>query len=309
MAEPLNGQQPERRFDVGGAIELCCRIDGDPGDPTMILIAGWGQQLIVWPAGFVELMVAAGYRVVRFDNRDVGRSSRAPAPASGRRQLLTRRFSQAQYTLADMAADTAGLLDALEVSAAHVVGMSMGAMIGQTLAAQSPARVLTLTSIMSSTGGWRVGWAAPSTYLRVLGRPPRSRAAAADRMVVVMRHIGSSGFPFDQARVHALALEAWDRGGGGNIAGAARQIGAIYKAADRTAELRRIAAPTLVIHGDCDRMVHPSGGRATARAIPGARLQTIAGMGHDLPEGAWPQLIATIIEHAARTHLPHGIMA
>jgi pimeloyl-ACP methyl ester carboxylesterase len=295
--------QRERVVGVGGGIELCVRVDGDPGDPVMLLIAGLGQQLNVWPAILVDRLLAKGFRVVRFDNRDVGRSSRSPAPVPTRRQLFTGRFASAQYTIADLAADAAGLLDALEMRAAHVVGMSLGGMVGQTLAATSPEHVLTLSSIMSTTGSRHVGRPALSTYARLLPRPPRSREAAADRMVAVMRHIRSHSFPFDERQVRAVALEAWDRGGGTNAAGILRQIAAIYKSGDRTHELRRITAPTLVVHGDCDRMVHRSGGSATAAAIPGARLQTIAGMGHDLPGRACAQLVDAIVGHARQVRL------
>ncbi len=291
----------EHLVGVGRGIELCYRADGDPADPAMLLIAGLGQQLIVWPAAFVEALVAEGYRVVRFDNRDVGRSSRATAPAPGQWQLVRRRFSSSQYTLTELAADAEGLLDGLEIPAAHVVGMSMGGMIGQTLAARSPKRVLTLTSMMSSTGARRIGRTALSTQALMLRRPPRSRGRAADRLVAIMRHIGSRGFPFDESLVREVALEAWDRSGGANPAGVLRQVAAIYKSGDRTDECRRITAPTLVIHGDRDLMVHPSGGRATAAAIPGARLETIAGLGHDLPADACSQLVAAIVAHARQS--------
>ena len=288
----------ERLIDVGRGIELCCRIDGDPSDPPLLLIAGLGQQLNVWPARFVNALAAEGYRVIRVDNRDVGRSTRVVAPAPRPRQLFMRRLDARQYTLADMADDTAGLLDALETPAAHIVGMSMGGMIGQTLAASSPQRVLTLTSMMSTTGARRVGRPAISTYRRMFGPPPRSREAAANRLVSIMRQIGSSRFAFDEPEVRAIALAAWDRAGGANPAGISRQLGAIVKSGDRTAALRQITTPTLVIHGHRDRMVHPSGGRATAAAIPGARLETIAGMGHDLPAGACERLVKAIAEHA-----------
>lgn len=294
----------ERLVDVGRGIELCYRDDGDPADPVMLLIAGLGQQLNAWPARFVDGLVAEGFRVVRFDNRDVGRSTRIDAAAPRPWQLFTRRLGAWQYTLADMAADTAGLLDALEVPAAHVVGMSMGGMIGQTLTADSPHLVLTLTSIMSSSGDRRIGRPAMSTYRRMFAAPPRTREVAAKRLVAMMRHIGSHGFPFDEAGVEAIALEAWDRAGGANAAGVLRQLGAIVKSGDRTAALGRITAPTLVIHGDRDRMVHPSGGKATAAAIPGARLETIAGMGHDLPAGACTPLVAAIAAHARREATP-----
>ena len=293
----------ERMVLAGRDMKLCCRVDGDPAQPAIVLIAGLAQQLNVWPERFVAALVEHGHRVVRFDNRDVGRSSRAAAPAPTPLQIARRRFNPAQYTLADMAQDTVGLLNSLEIDAAHLVGMSMGGMIGQTVAARNPDRVLTLTSIMSSTGGRKVGRPAPSTYRRMLARPATKREVAAERTVAMMRHIGSHGFPYDDAFVRAVALEAWDRAGGANPAGPARQVAAIIKSGDRTAEVRRIAAPTLVIHGDRDRMVHPSGGRATAEAIPGARLLTIPGMGHDLPEGAWPRLAEAITEHTRRREL------
>jgi pimeloyl-ACP methyl ester carboxylesterase len=293
----------EQVVDVGRGIELCCRTAGDPAHPVILLIAGLGQQLNVWPPAFVEALAAEGYRVVRFDNRDVGRSTRVGIPAPRPWQLVRRRFSDAQYTLADLAGDTRGLLDALEIPAAHVVGMSMGGMIAQTLSATYADRVLTLTSMMSTTGARRIGRTALSTQSRMLRRPPRSRDAAADRLVGAMRHIGSRGFPFDEAEARAVALEAWDRSGGANPAGVLRQIAAIYKSGDRTDECRRITAPTLVIHGDYDRMVHPSGGQATAAAIPGARLQTIPGLGHDLPAGACSQLVAAIVGHARQSRL------
>jgi pimeloyl-ACP methyl ester carboxylesterase len=291
----------ERVVDVGRGIDLCYRVDGEEADQAILLIAGLGQQLNVWPPAFVDALVTEGYRVVRFDNRDVGRSSRSDAPVPRRWQLVRRRFSDVQYTLSDMAGDAEGLLDALMIPAAHLVGMSMGGMIAQTLAAGSPERALTLTSMMSTTGARRVGRTALSTQSLMLRRPPRSRDAAADRLVAMMHHIGSRGFSFDEQQARAVALEAWDRSGGANTAGVLRQIAAIYKSGDRTAACSRISAPTLVIHGDRDRMVHPSGGRATAAAIRGARLETIAGLGHDLPADAWSQLVAAIVDHARQS--------
>ncbi len=230
--------------------------------------------------------------MIRFDNRDVGRSTRASVRPPTLTQMATRRFSPAQYTLAEMARDTAGLLDALELERVHVAGRSMGGMIGQTLAAQHPQRVLTLTSVMSTTGARRVGRPAPSTWRLMLGKPSKEREASIERAVVLWRHIGSHGFPFDEPEVRALAGLAWDRGH--DPAGVARQLAAIIKSGDRTREVATITAPTLIVHGDRDRMVAPTGGKATAAAIPGARHVTIAGMGHDLPQGAWPQLVELI---------------
>jgi pimeloyl-ACP methyl ester carboxylesterase len=285
----------ERFADAGGGIRLCYEEIGDPAGVPLLLVAGLGQQLIAWPDGFCAALAARGLRVIRFDNRDVGRSTRAPNPPPTRVQFATRRWAPEQYTLTDMTRDTAGLLDALGLESAHVAGMSMGGMIAQTLAAQQPARVRTLTSIFSTTGARRVGRPALSTWRLMLSGPPADRAQALDRAVVLWRHIGSHGFPFDEPGIREAAGLAWDRGH--DPAGVERQLAAIFKSRDRTRELHGIAAPTLVIRGDRDMLIHPSGGRATAQAIPGARLETIVGMGHDLPAGAWPRLVDLIAQH------------
>jgi pimeloyl-ACP methyl ester carboxylesterase len=288
----------ERTVQVARGIELCCRNEGDPQGAPLVLVAGLGQQLIEWPPELVEGLAAAGFRVIRFDNRDVGRSSRIDLAPPSSVQMLTRRFSAAQYVLGDMALDTVGLLDGLGIDSAHLVGMSMGGMIAQTVAARHPSRVRSLTSIMSTTGARRTGRPTMATYARLF-RPVRAeRERAAEANVAMMRHIGSRGYPFDTERVRAVSLEAWDRDGGSNSDGPARQLGAIFKSGDRTREVRQIAAPTLVIHGDRDPMVNPTGGWATSRVIPGARLLTIGGMGHDLPAGACAKLVEAIADHA-----------
>ena len=287
----------EDRFaDLPGAIRLCYRTHGDPHGEPLVLIAGLGQELISWPEPFVERLVAGGYHVLRFDNRDAGRSSRIPIRPPGPLRQLTRRIGSDQYTLPDMASDTVSLMDQAGFPGAHVVGISMGGMIAQTIAAHHPSRVRTLTSIISTTGDRRAGKIALGTMLR-MGRPPATtRDQAAERAVQMMRHIGSRQFTTAEADVRLAAQTNWDRGDGANAGpGVARQIGAIYASGDRTAELRRITAPTLVIHGDRDPMVHPSGGRATAAAIPGASFAEIPGMGHDL--GAWPRLLDLVQAH------------
>lgn len=294
----------ERFVDAPTGMRICWRACGDPAAEPLLLITGLGQQLNSWPAAFCDALAARGHYVIRFDNRDVGRSSRSPHRAPGPLHLLARRFPSTQYTLADMAEDTAGLIAGIGLDSAHVVGASMGGMIGQSLAARHPERVRTLTSIMSTTGARGVGRPAFSTWRRMAMPPPSDEAASIERTVEMWRHIGSHGFPFDEAQVRAVARESWERGGGAAArAGATRQLAAIMKSGDRTAELRTITAPTLVMHGDRDRMVNPTGALATARAIPGARAQTIVGMGHDLPTGAWPQLIELIIQHV-RSSLP-----
>jgi pimeloyl-ACP methyl ester carboxylesterase len=288
----------ERIADVGRGISLAYEELGDAGADPLVLIAGLGQQLHSWPTAFCEQLAVRGYRVVRFDNRDAGRSThmrfRPPRPAA----IIARRWPARQYDLTDLAADTVGLLDALGYDDAHLVGASMGGMIAQTVAARFPRRARTLTSIMSTTGARRVGRPALSTWRLMAARPPTTREAAVEKAIRMFRHIGSHGFPFDEAWVREHAGLAWDRDP--SRAGVGRQLAAIFRSGDRTAQLRAINAPTLVIHGDRDRMVNPTGGAATVRAIAGARLETIRGMGHDLPEGAWPVLVDFIDDHARR---------
>ncbi|MDT5015266.1 MAG: hypothetical protein QOD39_1426 [Mycobacterium sp.] len=278
---------------MGRGIELCYDQAGDPANPPILLIAGLGQQLHSWPADFTSALAGRGLCVTRFDNRDTGRSThmtyRPPNPVAifqGRNQ----------YHLGDMARDTVGLMDTLGYRDAHLVGISMGGMIAQTVAAHHPGRVRSLTSIMSTTGARRLGRPRLSTWRRMLtSRPPRTRAEAMDRAANMFRHIGSHGFPFDEQAVREYAGIAWDRDP--SAGGIVRQLAGIFASGDRTAELSHIDVPTLVIHGDRDRMVHPTGGAATAAAIPGARLETVNGLGHDLPIGAWQRIIDLISEH------------
>jgi pimeloyl-ACP methyl ester carboxylesterase len=290
--------------NVGRNIELCYDQTGDPDDPAVVLIAGLGQQLHSWPDDFVGALAGRGYHVTRFDNRDAGRSThmkyRPPNPVA----MFRGGDPRHQYHLGDMARDTVGLMDALGCADAHLVGISMGGMIAQTVAAHHPGRVRTLTSIMSTTGARRLGRPAPSTWRRMLtSRPPRTRAEAMDRAANMFSHIGSHGFPFDRQAVRTNAGIAWDRDP--SPAGIVRQLTGIFASGDRTAELAQIDVPTLVIHGDRDRMVHPTGGAATARAIPGARLETIVGLGHDLPIGAWDRIIDLITAHTTFAPVTH----
>lgn len=286
----------EKLADVGRGISLAYEEIGEPDADPIVLVAGLGQQLQSWPKPFCERLAAGGRRVIRFDNRDVGHSThlafRPPRP----KEMFLQRWSLEQYDLADMAADTVGLLDAIGIESADVVGISMGGMIAQTVAALYPARVRTLTSIMSTTGSRLVGRPAVSTLRRLFAPPPRSREEAMERAVGIFRHVGSHGFARDEAWIRELAGSGWDRDP--STAGVGRQLAAIFKSGNRTRRLRAITAPTLVIHGDRDRMVHPTGGAATVRAINGSRLETVVGMGHDLPQGAWPTLLQLIDAHA-----------
>jgi pimeloyl-ACP methyl ester carboxylesterase len=236
--------------------------------------------------------------VVRFDNRDIGRSTHVPGKPPTIPQLLLRSRRAARYTLADMAEDAATLLEQLELAPAHVIGASMGGMIAQTLAARRPELVRSLVSIMSNTGSMRSGQPSLAIYPVFLRRAPRQRAAFVEHMVRVFEAIGSPAPLRDSDEIRALAGVSFDRDG--DPTGAGRQLAAIIASGDRTAELERISAPTLVVHGTADRLVSPSGGRATARAIRGARLMLVPGMGHDLPRALWPRIVAAIVEHAQR---------
>ncbi|MFJ7214530.1 alpha/beta fold hydrolase [Amycolatopsis sp. NPDC098790] len=286
----------EQIADVGRGVSLAYERIGDAGADPLVLVAGLGQQLHSWPDAFCAQLADRGFEVVRFDNRDTGRSTHPRFRPPSLLGMLAGRFPAQQYDLLDMAADTIGLFDALDLETAHIAGVSMGGMISQTVAARYPDRIRTLTSIMSTTGSRLLGRPALST-LRMMGaKPPKSREEAVESAIRMFRHIGSHGFPFDEAFVRELAGTGWDRDP--TSGGVGRQLAAIMKSGNRTPLLRKITAPTLVVHGDRDRMVHPTGGAATARAIPGARLETVSGMGHDLPEGAWPTILDLIDKHA-----------
>jgi len=286
----------ERFCDVGGGITLCWEAFGDPADPPMLLVQGLGMQMVAWPEELCKQLAGHGFHVVRFDNRDAGRSTHVPGPPPSTWQLLRRRIDPVPYRLADMAGDAAALARALELGPVHVVGVSMGGMIAQTLAAQQPGRVRSLTSIMSTTGNRWKGQPALGLVRLLLRRTPDDRAGYVAHMTKVFETIGSKGLPQDTARVREMAARSYDRDH--DQAAAGRQLGAIVASGDRTPELRAITAPTLVVHGTDDRLVRLSGGLATTRAIRGARLMLIEGMGHDLPSAAWPEVFGAVAEHA-----------
>jgi pimeloyl-ACP methyl ester carboxylesterase len=288
----------ERFCDVGRGITLCYEPFGTPDDEPVLLIMGLGTQMVAWHEDFCRDLAARGYYVVRFDNRDIGRSTHVGGPAPTITQLLLRSKRAARYTLADMAYDAAGLLRELDLSPAHVIGASMGGMIGQTLAARHPEQVRSLTSIMSNTGALTNGQPALRLYPFFLRRRPVGLDEYVAHFARLFAAIGSTGLPRDPDEIRALAGISYERDH--DIAGPGRQLAAIIASGDRTRELRKVVAPTLVVHGTADPLVSPSGGRATARAIKGAKLMTIAGMGHDLPRAVWPRLIDAIVDNAAR---------
>jgi pimeloyl-ACP methyl ester carboxylesterase len=286
----------EQFCDIGGGISLCYERFGEEADPPMLLIMGLGTQMIGWPDEFCAQLAEHGFHVIRFDNRDIGRSTRVQGPPPTPRQLLTRKIDPVLYRLSDMANDAANLLRELNLAPAHVVGASMGGMIAQTLAAQKPQSTRSLVSIMSNTGNRWKGQPAFGIYRYLLRKAPDDRQGYIEYTTKVFEAIGSRGLPFDKERVRDMVARSYDRGH--DPAGPGRQLGAIVASGDRTAELRTIRVPTLVIHGSKDKMVARSGGLATVTAIPGAKLMIVEGMGHDLPEAAWPQLVPAIAEHA-----------
>ena len=276
---------------------------GKPDDPALVLIMGLGAQMIAWDDELCGMIAGHGYHVIRFDNRDVGLSTKLDgAPAPDVLAAFTGDMSSASYTLDDMADDTAGLLDVLGIGSAHVVGASMGGMIAQTLAIRHPLKVHTLTSIMSTTGALDVGQPEPATVPLLITPPPADRAGFVEHSVRTSRVLSSPGFPFDEERARERGGRTYDRGF--HPAGVGRQLLAVVASGDRTPALRSLRLPTLVIHGDADPLIAPSGGRATAAAVPGARLLMIPGMGHDLPRGSWETITDAIVELVATTREP-----
>jgi len=282
-----------------GELELCYETFGASDAPPLLLVMGLASQMIMWDEEFCELLAARDFRVVRFDNRDVGRSTRLRGARIPRRLQLIRRSSKgAAYSLDEMATDAVGLLDQLEVPAAHIVGVSMGGMIAQLMAINHPDRVRSLVSIMSSTGNRHVGRTRPRLAMWMMRRARRDHDGYIQEHLDTWTAIGSPGFDFDEERERERAERCFKRGV--YPAGSARQLAAVLTAADRTAALANVRIPTAVIHGDADPLIDISGGRATAEAIPDAELVVLEGMGHDLPRGLWPQIIDTIAHTAAR---------
>jgi pimeloyl-ACP methyl ester carboxylesterase len=286
-----------------GEIDICYETFGDPSDPAMLMIMGLGTQMLAWHEDFCNELAGRGFYVIRHDNRDIGRSSRlehAPTPTLW--QLARRDKHAAAYTLADMAGDSVGVLDHLGIERAHIVGASMGGMIAQTVAIRYPERTLSLVSIMSNTGSFWTGQPALTMYALLLKPAPRERSAYINRAVETFTKIGGSGFEPDVEDLRDIASRSYDRGH--DPRGSLRQLAAIIADRDRSSALKQVRVPTAVIHGADDKLVRPSGGRATAKAIPGARLVEIPGMGHGLPRGAWQRIIDAIADNAGRAAAP-----
>ncbi|WP_232211568.1 alpha/beta fold hydrolase [Nocardioides sp. CF8] len=289
---------------VSPEVEICYQtfgsVDGDP----LLLVMGLGGPMIWWDDDFCTRLAAAGFHVIRYDNRDTGRSSRMPQRVT--RAQLIRAFStgrgKAPYSISELASDGLALLDHLGLPAAHVAGISMGGMIAQTMAIEAPARVLSLTSIMSTTGRRTVGWQSPDLLPTLIAPRRGGKEAYVATNALVWGLIGSPDFPVDADFLRTRAEDTFDRGV--SASGVLRQMCAVLTQPNRTLRLRTLHMPTLVIHGMADKMVHVSGGRATASAIPGAELILIDGMGHDLPTDLYDTFVEGIRRTADRVSAP-----
>jgi pimeloyl-ACP methyl ester carboxylesterase len=292
--------QPAQIARANG-IDLCYEIFGEPGAEPMLLIMGLGAQMIHWDDDFCWQLAARGFRVIRFDNRDIGKSSKM---TGGKRlgpvELLKLRFLKipiaAPYKLSDMAEDVIGLMDVLGINSAHVVGASMGGMIAQELAISFPQRVRSLTSIMSTTGNPKVPPPSREASAMLMAPPPASQEEFYARFAQTWKILRVGSFPLDESLDRARAERTYARGL--NPAGVGRQLRAILASGNRKARLASVTAPTLVIHGTVDPLVRPEGGKDTAASIPGAKLLMIEGMGHALPIPMWPEIIDAIDKHA-----------
>ncbi len=289
-------------FAPANGIRLCYDTFGDPAHPPMVLIMGLGMQMLCWDDDFCELLAARGFRVIRFDNRDMGKSTtflnaRTPSIAELILSQATRLRFRVPYTLRDMAADTAGLMDALGIASAHLVGASMGGMIAQEFAIGYPGRVRSLTSLMSSTGDPKLPQAQPKAMAALAKKTPLDRAGFIHRYVEMWSVIAGDGFPFDPERMARQGAASYDRGI--NPPGVARQLLAIIASGNRKKALRELRVPTLVIHGTRDPLIPFAAGPDTAGAIPGAALLAIDGMGHWMPREVWPRIVDAIARHAS----------
>ena len=281
-------------------IEIEYESFGREADPVILLIMGLGAQLTRWPVAFAERLAGKGFRVIRFDNRDVGLSTKLDAAGAPDFPAIMQKTGKPAYTLTDMAADAVGLLDALSVSKAHIIGASMGGMIAQLVAVNYPERVLSLTSIMSTTGNPALPRSTPEAGAVLMQRPPEGADldALVEHGMKAARVVGSPGFPFDEADQRARLRADIERST--YPVGFARQMAAVMADGDRRERLKTITAPTVVLHGADDPLVPVQGGEDTAASIPGAELRIIPGMGHDLPPGVHDATIEAILAAVAR---------
>lgn len=289
----------EQFITLKGGDTFCYAEHGASDAPALLLIAGLGLQLVYWPKALIDRLVDSGLRVICFDNRDAGRSVRSTTPHPSLLQQLLGKAPAGAYGLETMADDTAQLLEGLGIAQAHIVGMSMGGMIAQVLAYRHPERVSSMVSIFSTTGNRKVGQPAPSTLWRMArAKAPANEIEAVSNYEGMMTHIGDHRAEGATEQWREYARLAWQRNGAkADPKAMFRQIGAIMKSGDRTQGLRKISAPALVIHGDVDHMVHPSGGRATADAIPNAKHQVLQGLRHQIDTIQSHRIADSIIGH------------
>ncbi len=301
---PSSDRSDAPHLAQANGIELCHETFGDAGDPAMLLIMGLGTQMIGWDAAFCRALADRGFFVIRFDNRDVGRSTwfdheDVPNPILLLAKAAVGLKPKVPYDLGDMAADAIGLLDALGIAKAHIVGASMGGMIGQEIAIRHPERMLTFTSIMSTTGDPKLPAAQPEATSLLVAKPAKDVDAFVAYYRTLMKVLRAGDFPEDEALDEAHARQSWARGY--HPAGSARQLAAIIASGNRTAALANVRVPTLVIHGRPDPLVPVAAGIATAEAIPGAKLMLFDRLGHALPRSLAPALVDAIATHAGST--------
>lgn len=279
-------------------IDIVYDTFGETSSPPMLLVMGLGEQLIAWDDEFCAALAAFGYWVIRFDNRDVGLSTRFDEEGiPDILAMMQGKLTTVPYRLRDMAADAVGLLDALQVSSAHVVGISMGGMIAQEMVIHWPDRVRTLTSIMSSAAEPTLP-SRPDVMTALITPPPADREGYLKHSLQIWSVLNGPAFPIDEERVRVRAENAFDRGL--SPAGTMRQLAAVLGSGSRQEALAHVAVPALVIHGDADPLVPVEDGIATAEAIPGAELLIIEGMGHDVPVPVAPRVIRAIVRLAAK---------
>ncbi len=301
MGKDVNSvPRTDERMIASNGVSLCCDTFGDPQNPALVLIMGLGAQMIIWDADFCTALAERGLHVVRFDNRDIGKSTHLTALGVPNTMALMAKAAigfkpKVPYTLRDMALDTVGLIDALGLPRAHVAGASMGGGIAQEMAIHMPERLLSLTSIMSSTGDPGLPPPTADALKILLSSPPKDRDAYLAHHAKVLQTLRGPHFAEDVITDRERAMRNFERGL--NPPGVSRQLAAIIASGNRTPALTRVKTPTLVIHGDADPLIRVAGGRATANAITGAKLEIIPGMGHTLPRPTWPRIIDAIVGH------------
>lgn len=290
-------KERERRVRANG-IEVAFDEFGDPDGTPLLLVMGLGMQMIAWDEGFCGLLAERGYRVIRFDNRDVGHSTKVDSAPVPSRPAMISGLGRPAYLLTDMASDAIGLMDHLGIERAHAAGVSMGGMISQTMAIEHPDRVLSLASIMSTTGSRWLRMPKWKAMVTLMAKPPADPQAYKRLISRSFKVIGSPAYPTDDDSFRVLMDVSYRRCF--YPQGVARQLHAVNCSGNRTRGLRGLNLPAVVVHGAADPLIRPAAARATAAAIPGSRLKIIGGMGHDLPQALWPEIVEAVDANASR---------